>query len=117
MDALIWLLGTVGGWIVKKLLDEWYARWKERRASRKPLTDAEVLAAHRQRFFSATGLSLWCAIMFAASIATAPPSPGVLWYGLVAFIAVAGIAFAYRLPRYWRRVRASRAMLARSGKR
>lgn len=117
MDGFNWLLGTVGGWIVCKLLDHLWKRWTTKRATRPPLTDAEVLVRHRRRFGTTLFLALWCAIMFTGSIATAPARRDALWYTFVVVIAAIGIHAAVRLPRYRRRVTEARERLARAATR
>src|SRR5574343_389523 len=72
MDFLFWLLATIGGWIVTKMLDALCERWQKTRTRRTPLTDTQVLAYHRRRFRTMAFLVAWCALMLVGSIATAP---------------------------------------------
>lgn len=114
MDFLFWLLATIGGWIVTKMLDALCERWQKTRTRRTPLTDTQVLAYHRRRFRTMAFLVAWCALMLVGSIATAPAVHSVWWYAAVVFIASAGVYAALRLPRYRRRVREAQARIRRS---
>lgn len=113
MDALTWLFLTVGGWIVKKLLDALHERWQRARHWQTPPTDAQVLAYHRRRFRGAAWLVAWCAVMLLLALVMAPAVREPWWYFPMALIAAIGAHSAWRLRRYAQRVREARERVVR----